>query len=73
MTLDGIPGLGLQGTPALEPWYQGIFLFFYFYFFGVNFFWGKKWKKNCVFSLFFLSFSLSFSLSLYTQFGFFLV
>jgi len=44
---------------------QGIFLFFYFYFLGVNFV-GEKWKKT-VFSLWVFSPSLSISLFLCTH------
>ena len=68
-TLDGIPGTRTPGHRSPGPWSQGIFLFYFIFYFGGSSFFSTK--KNIVFSLFFLSFSLSFSLSLNTHVGFF--
>ncbi len=64
-----------QATGHRSPgtWSQGIFLFYFIFYFGGRSFFSQKNEKNIVFSLFFLSFSLSFSLSRYTNFMFFWV
>jgi hypothetical protein len=68
--LDGIPGTRAPGYRSPRPWSQGIFLFYFIFYFGGSSFFSQKIKKT-LFSLCFFSFSLSFSLSLYTHFGFF--
>jgi hypothetical protein len=64
--LDGIPGTRAPGYRSPGPWSQGIFLFYFIFYFGGSSFFSQKIKKNIVFSLFFLFLSLFLSFSVHT-------
>ncbi len=64
--LDGIPGTRVPGHRRPGTWSQGIFLFYFIFYFGGSSFFLTKNKKNIVFFLFFLSFFLFLSFSVHT-------
>jgi hypothetical protein len=65
--LDGIPGTRAPGHRSPGPWSQGIFLFYFiFYFGGSSFYLTKNKKKHCFLSVFSLFHSLFLSFSVHT-------
>ena len=65
--LDGNPGTRAPGHRIPGPWSQGIFLFYFFNFFGGSSFFSQKYgKKHCCLSVFSLFLSLFLSFSVHT-------